>query len=76
MEAFRERLSLFTFFHLGSDAKISIAEGAEGLTVSVAHSRVAPFEFDLSWPEIEELVGDPSRFEGFLLDHLTRYRRS
>ena len=75
-EAFRERLSLFSFFHLGSDARIDIAEDAEGLKVSVAHSRVAPFKFKLSWPEVEQLLATPSRFEEFWLDHLTRYRQS
>jgi hypothetical protein len=74
--AFRERLMLFSFFHLGSDARIDIAEGVEGLRVSVAHSRVTPFEFRLSWPEVEQLLADPSRFEAFWLDYLTRYRRS
>ncbi len=75
-DTFRERLSLITFFHLGSDARVGIAEGADGLTVSVAHSRVVPFEFALTWPEIEQLLADPSRFEGFMLDYLTRYRQS
>jgi len=75
-ESFRERLSLFSFFHLGSDAEIDIAEGSEGLKISISHSRVVPFEFGVSWPEIEQLVTSPSRFEAFMLDYLTRHRRS
>jgi len=75
-ETFRERLELFSFFHLGSDARIDIQGGTEGLKIFVAHSRVSPFEFTLSWPEVEDLLGDPSRFEGLMLDCLTRYRRS
>ncbi|MFB3904486.1 MAG: hypothetical protein ACE15E_13630 [Acidobacteriota bacterium] len=74
--AFRERLVLFSFFHLGSDARIDITEGPESLKVSMAHSRVVPFDFSLSWPETEQLLADPSRFEAFMLDLLTRYRRS
>jgi len=75
-DTFCERLSLFTFFHLGSDARIGIAESQEGLIVTVAHSRVVPFEFRLSWPEIEQMLADPARFEGYMLDHLTRHRQS
>jgi len=75
-DTFRERLGLFSFFHLGSDARIAIAESSEGLKVSVAHSRVIPFEFALSWPEIEQLLAEPSRFEALMLDYLTRYRQS
>jgi hypothetical protein len=75
-DTFRERLGLFSFFHLGSDAKIDIAESSEGLKVSVEHSRVVPFEFRLSWAEIEQLLAEPSRFESFMLDCLTRHRRS
>ncbi len=75
-DTLRERLSLFSFFHLGSDAKIGIAETSEGLKISVAHSRVHPFEIAFTWPEVQKLLAEPSRFETLLLDYLTRYRRS
>jgi len=75
-ETFRERLGLFTFFHLGSDAEVRMTESETALVVSVAHSRVVPFEFTLSWNEVGELLADPNRFEAFMLDYLTRHRRS
>ncbi|HXK61955.1 MAG TPA: hypothetical protein PLP42_18880 [Acidobacteriota bacterium] len=53
-----------------------MTESETALVVSVAHSRVVPFEFTLSWNEVGELLADPNRFEAFMLDYLTRHRRS
>jgi len=72
----RERLELFSFFHLGSDAEIRYQEDEGGLKVSISHRRVTPFEFTVPWAELEALAGAPDRFEALMLDYLTRYRRS
>ena len=75
-DEFRQRLEMFSFFHLGSDATISLREDAEGLSVAIAHRRVTPFEFTIPWPQVQALATDADRFESFMLDYLTRYRRS
>ncbi|RPI24772.1 MAG: hypothetical protein EHM61_16150 [Acidobacteria bacterium] len=72
----RQSLELFAFFHLGSDARIDVNESESGVEISVAHSRVVPFDLSLCWAEVEDLVADPARFEALMLDQLTRYRRS
>ena len=76
IQELRERLGLFSFFHLGSDAEIRLQEGPQGLRISISHRRVTPFEFTIPWAQIQTLAGDPDRFEAFMLDYLTRYRRS
>ena len=73
---FREILDLFSFFHLGSDAIISINQEADGIHVRISHRRVSPLEFALSWEEIREMMADRTRFEDFMLGWLTRNRVS
>ncbi len=75
-ENFFEKLRLFSFFHLGSDAEISLVDEPEGITVSIAHRRVSPFRFSLSWEELRELLELPSAFEDFMLGELMRHRVS
>ena len=76
IEQFRERLGLFCFFHLGSDAEINVREDTEGLKVTISHKRVTPFEFIVPWAQVQSIAGDSDRFEALMLGHLTRYRRS
>lgn len=75
LEQFREALESFSFFHLGSDARLRFHERESSLSVSIEHDRVHPFTFQLSREELDEFVGDFERLEGFLLEQLTRNRR-
>ena len=72
----RRQLAAFVFFHLGSDARIDIRTQADGLQVCLAHSRIHPCGFELSASEVDRLAADDQGFENFLLQQLTRYRRS
>jgi len=73
---FREELSLFVFFHLGSDACIEVRDSDSGLFFSFRHDRIEPFEFELSRDQVRESLEFPDRLETRLLDYLTRHRRS
>jgi len=73
---FFQRLHLFSFFHLGSDAEISLADEPEGISVAIAHRRVSPFRFSLRWEELRALLDSPSGFEDFMLSELMRHRVS
>jgi len=75
-EDFFQRLRLFAFFHLGSDARISLADQPEGIRVTIAHRRVTPFDFFLTWEELRALLDSPSECEDFLLAQLMRHRAS
>jgi hypothetical protein len=72
----KKRLELFLFFHLGSDAEVAVREQTEGLTVAISHRRVRPFVFSLSCDQLRHFSSDQAAFEDFMLDWLTRYRRS
>jgi hypothetical protein len=74
--AFRKRLELFCFFHMGSDTQINLRDDTDGLHVEIAHRRVTPFEFTVPWPQLQALAADADSFERLMLDYLTRYRRS
>ncbi len=76
LQQFRKRLSDFIFFHLGSDARWEIQPSPQGASVSIEHPRVRPFRFELSLAELEQLAGDPGRFEVAMLDQLTQHRKS
>ena len=64
----------FVFFHLGTDAKIDLREDNQGLGFRIQHERVQPFDFELSWMQIEQMTTDPELLEDYLLDYLARYR--
>ncbi len=69
-----ERVGDFVFFHLGADAKIDSREDNQGLSFRIQHERVQPFDFELSWMQIEQMTTDPELLEGYLLEYLARYR--
>lgn len=70
-----DELSNFVLFHLGSDARVKVDSGENGLTVAISHIRVESFRLELSWEQVQDLVGDDERLEDFLLDQLTIHRR-
>ncbi|MFQ5740731.1 MAG: hypothetical protein ACE5JX_17140 [Acidobacteriota bacterium] len=72
----REKLDMFVFFHLGSDASVEVREEKEALVVALRHHRVEPFDIRIRRSELGTLVGDPARFENMMLDYLTAHRRS
>ena len=71
----RERLDLFIFFHLGSDAEVAIQETEVALRVSLSHPRVHPFSFEIQSSSLQGYQQEPLLFEDFLLDQLTQHRR-
>ena len=75
-QRFIHQLDQFVFFHLGSDCQVDINDKEDGLSVTLEHARVRPLSFRLSWPEAARLASDASAFEAFMLDYLSRFRRS
>lgn len=73
---FRQRVDLFVFFHLGSDASVAMREGAEGVRVHIQHRRVEPFDLSLSEDQIQHFLDHPREFEQFMVEHLNLHRRS
>ncbi len=69
-------LRRFLFFHLGSDAKVTVHPTQQGLEVEVEHQRVRPMHLRFEVEEMVSMSGDRTRFEDHLLAFLTRYRRS
>ncbi len=69
-----ERVGDFVFFHLGADAKIDSREEDESLRVQIRHERVKPFDFELTWVQVEQMATDPELLEDYLLEYLARYR--
>lgn len=70
-----QRLKLLVFFHLGADAKLKIDLTTGGLQVSIRHSRVNPFDLDLSRKELEAMADNPERVEELFLELLVKNRR-
>ena len=68
-------LDAFVFFHLGSDADVSLGAGKGAICVSIRHRRVFPIQFELNPRMIDDFSRHPDRFEEFLLNILTRHRR-
>jgi hypothetical protein len=75
-EQLTKQLTLFVFFHLGSDAEVSIQSNPQVLKVSIEHPRVEGFRFELPSQDLETMIRDPEGFEDYLLELLVRYRRS
>ncbi len=71
-----EEIGWFVFFLLGSDAKIEVDQQVEGIKVSIAHRRITPMVFELSWNEVSDMLQKKDRLENFLLDLLNEHRRS
>ena len=71
----KEQLDLFCFFHLGSDASLELREEEDRLRITVDHHRVEPFEFTISYGELEILLTTDKGLEDFLLDEIIPHRR-
>ena len=69
-----ERMGDFVFFHLGVDAKVESREEDPGLHFRIQHERVQPFDFELTWVQVEQMTTDPELLEDYLLEYLARYR--
>ncbi|MFQ5929320.1 MAG: hypothetical protein ACE5MK_06450 [Acidobacteriota bacterium] len=66
---------MFCFFHLGSDAQLEVTEQGDNVHVAVKHRRVEPFEFNVAYQQLEELLSDSAKLERFLLEEVTPHRR-
>lgn len=71
----RDRLDLFFFFHLGSDAHLEIEEAPEQVQVRIEHRRVEPFELAIPYERVPSLLSHPRELEQLLLDQLNSHRR-
>ncbi len=69
-----EKVGDFVFFHLGADAQVESREADLGLRFRIQHERVKPFDFELSWVQVEQMTTDPELLEDYLLDYLASYR--
>lgn len=69
-------LDSFVFFHLGSDARVSVQVRRDGVSVGIDHNRVRPFQFELGGADLTALVADPAALEEALLDQLVKHRRA
>ena len=72
---FREKLDLFCFFHLGSDARVEVREENEQIRILIRHHRVTPFEFSITYGRLQELKDDSPALERFMLEQITPHRR-
>jgi hypothetical protein len=69
------RLKLLILFHLGADAITVFSVTTKGLSVSIEHGRVEPFELKVDSKQLTELLEHPDRLETIFLDLLVKYRR-
>ncbi len=76
VQQFRENLESFVFFHLGSDAKLEIRDGAASLRVELEHKRIHDLEFEIDAARLRRLVAEPTLFEEMMLEYLVSHRRS
>ncbi len=76
MRSFVEKLKSFVFFHLGSDAELTIDSEPEQIKVHLTHQRIHSFQFDLSVEKAGELASTPESFEDYMLDLLTQHRKT
>ncbi|GAB4249899.1 MAG: hypothetical protein Kow00109_25890 [Acidobacteriota bacterium] len=72
----REFFDLFVLFHLGSNAFVDWHWNGQLLQVRVEHDRITPLQFHLDATQIEEFAASQETFETFLLQLLTRHRKS
>lgn len=70
-----QRLNLLILFHLGADAESTSKITVEGLTVSMRHSRIEPFQLKIPAGELKDLAAQPERLEERFLDLLVKHRR-
>ena len=76
LDLLEQELASFVFFHLGSDADVEVRNLDSGLSFSFSHQRIESFVFELSLEEIHSVLENPEKLETFLLNQLTRHRRS
>jgi len=74
-DQFQEKLNLFCFFHLGSDARLEVLEEADQLRVRLEQHRITPLTFTLSFRRLEEMLVDSADLENFMLDQIISHRR-
>lgn len=74
--ALRSEIEAWSFFHLGSDARLAFADTGAGLKVRFEHRRIHPYEVRFSGADTDRLGADPEALEQLLLDELARHRRS
>lgn len=74
-EQFQEKLNLFCFFHLGSDAHLELVEEGNQLRVTLEQHRIKPLTFTLSYERLEEMLADSTELENFMLNEITPHRR-
>ncbi len=74
-EQFQEKLNLFCFFHLGSDAQLEVVVEGDQLRVTLEQHRITPLTFTLSYERLEEMLADSAKLENFMLDEITPHRR-
>ena len=74
-DQFQEKLNLFCFFHLGSDAQLEVLEEADQLRVRLEQHRITPLTFTLTYQRLEEMLADSAELENFMLDQIISHRR-
>ena len=74
-ERFQEKLSLFCFFHLGSDVQLEVVVQENQLWVTLEQHRITPLTFTLSYERLEEMLADSTELEKFMLNEITPHRR-
>ncbi len=74
-EQFQEKLNLFCFFHLGSDAHLEVVEEENQLRVTLEQHRITPLSFTLPYQRLEEMLADSIELENFMLNEITPYRK-
>lgn len=74
-EQFQEKLSLFCFFHLGSDAQLEVVEEGDQLRVTLEQHRITPLTFTLSYERLEAMLADSTELENFMLNEIIPHRR-
>ena len=74
-EQFQEKLNLFCFFHLGSDAQVEVVEEGNQLRVTLEQHRITPLTFTLLYERLEAMLADSTALENFMLDEVTPHRK-
>ena len=74
-EQFQEKLNLFCFFHLGSDAQLEVVEEENQLRVTLEQHRITPLSFTLPYQQLEEMLADSIELENFMLNEITPHRK-
>jgi hypothetical protein len=76
LDFLKRELDAFVFFHLGSDADVSVSINHSRIHFSLDHNRIHSFSFSLSFEEFESITDQPEAFENVLLGYLAKHRKS